>query len=761
MQASDTSGQGEFKCPECFRSTRFVRASACGTKSAYFAHKDAAPLCKFGTSDVTSSSDDATSDVLENESQNATHRAMSPWHTQWQNSAKSDICREEMDVGEDRRPRDLAHRETGDIVELQHSFITECDFVARNASAPSTILWIFDATGKRFWNYGDCTDKLGRSVSFCEDGFRVALPTSENVIVLFHCADGLLRKVVCDAHCLLDLPDDGRVHVRLLCNELPPNVRTMLDRFFDDRWPLSEWPGSRVEKSSTLHVASGCVKVISEEGRLFFDGVHRALFGCVPTAPLTVFQGPPGAGKTTLLKQTICKWKYINPRPKVLVVTFNRNNAQVLKQEICANNVDVKTFDSLCFIPFKGRKFDTISSDESLLNTHFAEEVDRKRKGRWALKNKLKHGGGAGCFGIVSHRLKHPNAQFSLCANHKKLTQTSHLVDWTAAFGSFPLCKVIEDASTYQSRRYLCDTGDLLRQPLSNYDVIIVDEMQDLLSAQEQRLLRQASCPIVLIGDVNQKINDFTNKFNNKGCCTQSPTKCCMEEEKGLDLPASIEMYGTHRLDRFTANFLEDRTGVRMCSYRDESERSSVKWKATMQFPENSLVLCRKRESVIQMATQTDGMKIVAGRNIVKDLKRLKWDTNDETPFATYVRGLTDKEYVRVTKLLEDGAIELGEFASRTDISAASTVHQCKGFECDHVALHEELLECDERAILYVAMTRHRKSLTILKSIDNTPTTAAPPVDMLESATQSKRSTADFSATAFPEPAPKMLKGGL
>lgn len=70
-----------------------------------------------------------------------------------------------------------------------------------------------------------------------------------------------------------------------------------------------------------------------------------------------------------------------------------------------------------------------------------------------------------------------------------------------------------------------------------------------------------------------------------------------------------------------------------------------------------------------------------------------------------------------VTKLLRSRSIEVAEVHKA---SAVGTVHQLKGFEYDHCAVHEELL-CpeteEEKKITFVAFTRHRKSLVVLKRL--------------------------------------------
>jgi superfamily I DNA/RNA helicase len=106
-------------------------------------------------------------------------------------------------------------------------------------------------------------------------------------------------------------------------------------------------------------------------------------------------------------------------------------------------------------------------------------------------------------------------------------------------------------------------------------------------------------------------------------------------------------------------------------------------------------------------------MRIVAGAKLKDTLQAARRST-DEKPFSKYARALSETAFQRICKLLEDRSINLEDLASRCDVSAVSTVHQCKGFEYDHVTLHEDLLECNEPPVLYVAMTRHRKSLTVI-----------------------------------------------
>jgi len=77
-------------------------------------------------------------------------------------------------------------------------------------------------------------------------------------------------------------------------------------------------------------------------------------------------------------------------------------------------------------------------------------------------------------------------------------------------------------------------------------------------------------------------------------------------------------------------------------------------------------------------------------------------------------------------QMLADADISLKEL-STGKFMALGTVHQLTGFEYDHVAVHADVFEavtkerqspdqtdCTERNCLFVALSRHRKSLTVL-----------------------------------------------
>jgi superfamily I DNA/RNA helicase len=105
----------------------------------------------------------------------------------------------------------------------------------------------------------------------------------------------------------------------------------------------------------------------------------------------------------------------------------------------------------------------------------------------------------------------------------------------------------------------------------------------------------------------------------------------------------------------------------------------------------------------------------VNGKDLSTRLKDAAKDDTMRTPLAKlacklYHQGVLEN----ICNQLEYRSVSLCEVI---DIPVVSTVHQVKGFEYDHCAVHEDLLNPEndaEKSISFVAFTRHKKSLTVL-----------------------------------------------
>jgi hypothetical protein len=390
---------------------------------------------------------------------------------------------------------------------------------------------------------------------------------------------------------------------------------------------------------------------------------------------------------------------------RALVITFNKANKETMQQRIrearLDTTCDAQTLDGICRGAVGGGILEGWS-DRKLCRTFWANSANSKFN---------ENGPGYGSSKIVDFRFRHPRAKYRICKKHRRLGLKGH--EWNAGFASYPMKHMIEGhykgegCATHASTRYVCDEQRSLSAKLNQYDVIIVDEMQDLISAQEQRLIFQTCKPVVLVGDPMQAINAFRDD--------QPCNECTLEQEEAPPLPCKIEWYGTWRLDGFTARFIEERFGRRMYSYRACDETAEIYWKDELVYKDNTLVMCRHTKNVVDTARLYQHMKVVNGDSLAGRLITASNDTSMVTPMAKYAQDLGKSGKLdSVCTLLRERTISLSNVK---DMAAVTTVHQAKGFEYDHCAVHSDLLwpaNEDEKNISFVAFTRHKKSLVVM-----------------------------------------------
>jgi len=135
----------------------------------------------------------------------------------------------------------------------------------------------------------------------------------------------------------------------------------------------------------------------------------------------------------------------------------------------------------------------------------------------------------------------------------------------------------------------------------------------------EIRLLTQATCPIVLIGDVQQSIANFWHQVPEMHFDPKS--KCKFPQEKAVpDQFPIVEWYSTYRLCPLTIPMIEDMTGARMASIRKDT--GTILWKGTISTP-TSFILCRTNANVVKMLLQyqIQGICVISGAQIAAQLK--------------------------------------------------------------------------------------------------------------------------------------------
>lgn len=675
VEASSTaSNDTEHFCCTCRQTVSLVRSSA--KTIAYFRHKERNDDCGECAPQPTHRDNEVTP---------LASGPTTAWHAGWQALGETAYLgrREVRGIGIDIwRPRDLGDGEANMMVELQHSPMTGEEYANRNAGV-TFATWIFDATEEDLMKY-----QYAEGIWFCSDRFYQTYITNADCRVLFHCNDGNIYQTASDD--AVDIETNGvRKYVRIL-KKVDAEAQRMLDKFFGRMWPLHRWDGAPAFRQAAMLETP--VRVLGEAGRPEIDQLHRNFMYRFPNVPRTVVSAPPGAGKTTAIIEIIRRWQ-----KRALVITFNKATQVTMQQRIRQAGItaDARTLDSLCYEACSHPGLMQKWSDWGLCSTFWPKSAKFKFG---------KCGGGRRSSNIIDFRFRHPRAHAGICKKHQRLASKGS--DWDAGFTSYPMQKIVRGCVTHSACRYACDQRCTLSAKFDAYDVILVDEMQDLISAQEQRLLFQTSRPIVLVGDPMQAINNFRD---DPPC-----VECHLEQEVQPALPYAIEWYGTWRLDAFTVRFIEERFGRRMYSYRAIKETSEVYWKDEL-VHEKTLVMCRCNENVVGVARRYPNMRVVRGEPLARRLAIASKDDSMVTPMAKYAQELAESgELDAVCEMLRSRSCELADI---NDIAAVTTVHQAKGFEYDHCAVHSDLLapkNDDEKNISFVAFTRHTKSLVVM-----------------------------------------------
>jgi len=460
-------------------------------------------------------------------------------------------------------------------------------WVLRDTSANSVAIdddmtQIFDATHVKIYEYTGFLYNQKR-LYFCIDEYLDKTPTGST---LWHTSDGQLLDSCCYDSKVTVLCDGMELTVRFLT---PLDKKTTAE--LDSRFGKTRWPPSLGSKQRLVQVQHP-LQVLSVDGRMFVDYVHRAAFEVMPTRPLTVYNACPGAGKSTAIKQVVRLWK----NKKILVVVFNKSNQEALQAELKGKKgCIVRTLDALIasvtkcrFEPTYGnggddeeqerlqaecvetqenemesedpsKMYDNCSSDmeedghqsenddmedvkedledgeESLLDfdANFSDaSFSKSCYENWHHSEHMKYGGGGGAASLMQARLTHPKAKVSICKFHARLSlrhDSDKATPWTGCHSTFPLKRIIDSQSSFAARRFIADRDKKLADVLGKYDIIAVDEYQDSNSNQEVRLIMQSDTPVVFLGDSNQSVNNFRHQINDSRCDKRSPCKFPVE----------------------------------------------------------------------------------------------------------------------------------------------------------------------------------------------------------------------------------------
>jgi len=110
-----------------------------------------------------------------------------------------------------------------------------------------------------------------------------------------------------------------------------------------------------------------------------------------------------------------------------------------------------------------------------------------------------------------------------------------------------------------------------------------------------------------------------------------------------------------------------------------------------------TLIICRRNESVISEAikhSRTGNIRVIGGVRIALLLKTAASDKSQTGLMSQLANRLKcEGKLTQVIHMLKESDISLNTLRTAC-FFAIGTVHQLKGFEYDHVAVHYDVLQC-------------------------------------------------------------------
>jgi hypothetical protein len=432
---------------------------------------------------------------------------------------------------------------------------------------------------------------------------------------------------------------------------------------------------------------------------------RKRLIACDPMVNRrTWVKAPAGGGKTTFLL-SIAK---THPSKQFLLVTFSKALQMDVKQRAWrekVHNITVRTFDSLTYAATGGGDI------QSLYPRVIVGAFWPKLGNAWYRKK------GGRDIGKVCAQALRCTGTFVPCEYHGQTSVDTYVLP--KLWGEHPKLR-----SHAGNRRTLFEANRALVDENAPYDVIVVDEVQDL-DNQALTLLDRCKQPIVYVGDPMQKIYGFSSNFKCKCQFPDGSPPPYFPEEH------TVSLYKTFRLNDDTVQYLNDLGLVQMVAHRQDKPLfpgivlvpTSIHWA----FP-GLCYMFRSNVEVCKFVQDPDtpvSVRVVGGKDIAHQVESFKFQKNEHNfhPFANFVRSLAKIEREALASELRarhtDGAV-------CTDGPIACTVHRAKGSECEYAVVERTMLRSlhtekpsfsqnqeEEIRIAYVAFTRHRSTLFV------------------------------------------------
>jgi superfamily I DNA/RNA helicase len=500
-----------------------------------------------------------------------------------------------------------------------------------------------------------------------------------------------------------------------------------------------------------------------------------------------------GSGKTTVLVELSRIMAQAFPEQRAVFVAFNKSIADELARRITARNVRAMTLHSAGWSVWRragGLDWEprVDSHKVSGIMRDLLSYEENKRFGETTRKLV----GYAKGIGLVPHRANGSGVETNYPVDaYKGLVDDTDIV-WEGLIDHYgldeaecniPLVRKVL-ARSIELGREACDFDDMLYMPViagvpfDRYDVVLVDEAQDVSAIQRTMIERMAMGRVVACGDRKQSI------FGFRGAGTNS-----MDELKQhfnmRELPLSVSYRCPQDVVSWaqqwvpqmewadTADFgyvgMEGTDWARQCEIALEG---ISKWKGIADFRPGDAILCRLTRPVVAAAFALIRRKVachVLGRDIGKGLVDLvrKAKSLQAGTVEAFGKWLDDYEYREAARLRDKGKhAQAGLLGDKADtirvfmeqlalddlvprliaeierlfvdngggqqsLVVLSTIHKFKGMERDRVFILDAglYMPCPwargsgwemqgERNLMYVAATRAKKELRYIKTSD-------------------------------------------
>jgi hypothetical protein len=384
--------------------------------------------------------------------------------------------------------------------------------------------------------------------------------------------------------------------------------------------------------------------------------------------PVVGLQACPGAGKTTITLDLIAA----NPHKRFLLMYFNRamkEDAAARAKKRKLTNVDVRTIDAVARGMFTSLTGPPAVPSEMLAKFKEKFEGDgRKAHRAWK--------------GFVKTPDQPPREDRFLC----------EVVDWVdsaVASGEW------WDFTTLTK---LMHVNNMWSSAVSEYDVVIVDEAQDMKPVVVEGLRDlHGRKPVVYVGDGDQALYAYDGAIN-------------AFEVLAEDFTSSLVLNGTYRFGQSICDYVNGNgcASHRMVSLRDKPSRVVDRVPSDVK---NYTYIFRGNMEMLRTASVTPRCHVTDLAGKVKQVLQGKRDrledTSPDDPRWAEI-DTVKKELERLSKAITENAA-----TSAKNGIVFCTVHGFKGNEAATVRVARDVFDQKDRCIKLVAVTRATELLII------------------------------------------------